>query len=107
MKIWLIEISGTAIRGFSTKARAEQYAQCMLEEELCPGEPMYLPHEIEIYSLEVDEQGVDFPQEYGIIIYERMIEMTNLEMQNLIGMMLVITGLAVFVVLTQILDVIQ
>jgi len=33
--------------------------------------------------------------------------MTNLEMQNLIGMMLVITGLAVFVVLTQILDVIQ
>ena len=33
--------------------------------------------------------------------------MTNLEMQNLIGMMLVITGLAVFVVLTQIMDVIQ
>lgn len=55
MKIWLIEISGTAIRGFSTKARAEQYAQCMLEEELCPGEPMYLPHEIEVYSIEVDE----------------------------------------------------
>jgi hypothetical protein len=49
MKIWLIEISGTAIRGFSTKARAEQYAQCMLEED------MYLPHEIEVYSIEVDE----------------------------------------------------
>lgn len=33
--------------------------------------------------------------------------MTNLEMQNLIGLMLVATGLSVFVVLTQILDVIQ
>lgn len=33
--------------------------------------------------------------------------MTNLEMQNVIGMMLVIVGLSVFVVLTQILDVIQ
>lgn len=33
--------------------------------------------------------------------------MTNTEMQNLIGMMLVIVGLSVFVVLTQILDVIQ
>ena len=33
--------------------------------------------------------------------------MTNLEMQNLVGMMLVIVGLSVFVVLTQILDVIQ
>lgn len=33
--------------------------------------------------------------------------MTNLEMQNLVGMMLVITGLSVFIVLTQILDVIQ
>lgn len=33
--------------------------------------------------------------------------MTNTEMQNVIGMMLVIVGLSVFVVLTQILDVIQ
>lgn len=33
--------------------------------------------------------------------------MTNTEMQNLVGMMLVIVGLSVFVVLTQILDVIQ
>ena len=33
--------------------------------------------------------------------------MSNTEMQNLVGMMLVIVGLAVFVVLTQILDVIQ
>lgn len=33
--------------------------------------------------------------------------MTNLEMQNLVGMMLVVVGLSVFVVLTQILDVIQ
>lgn len=55
MKIWLVEVSGTAIRGFVTKARAQQFAQCMLEEEICPGEPTYLPYEIEIYSLEVDE----------------------------------------------------
>ncbi len=33
--------------------------------------------------------------------------MSNTEMQNLVGMMLVIVGLSVFVVLTQILDVIQ
>lgn len=33
--------------------------------------------------------------------------MTNTELQNLIGMSLVITGMAVFVVLTQILEVIQ
>ena len=33
--------------------------------------------------------------------------MNNTEMQNLVGMMLVIVGLSVFVVLTQILDVIQ
>ena len=33
--------------------------------------------------------------------------MSNAEMQNLVGMMLVITGMAVFIVLTQILDVIQ
>jgi hypothetical protein len=33
--------------------------------------------------------------------------MSNTEMQNVIGMMLVIVGLSVFVVLTQILDVIQ
>ena len=50
---------------------------------------------------------LDFLDRYGIIIVERMIKMTNTEMQNLIGMMLVITGMAVFIVLTQILDVIQ
>jgi hypothetical protein len=33
--------------------------------------------------------------------------MSNTEMQNIVGMMLVIVGLSVFVVLTQILDVIQ
>lgn len=33
--------------------------------------------------------------------------MSNLEMQNIVGMMLVIVGLSVFVVLVQILDVIQ
>ena len=33
--------------------------------------------------------------------------MSNTELQNLVGMMLVITGMAVFIVLTQILDVIQ
>ena len=33
--------------------------------------------------------------------------MSNTEMQNVVGMMLVIVGLSVFVVLTQILDVIQ
>lgn len=33
--------------------------------------------------------------------------MTNTELQNLIGMTLVITGMALFVVLTQILEVIQ
>ena len=33
--------------------------------------------------------------------------MSNAEMQNLVGMMLVITGMAVFIVLTQILEVIQ
>lgn len=33
--------------------------------------------------------------------------MSNTEMQNVIGMMLVVVGLSVFVVLTQILDVIQ
>lgn len=33
--------------------------------------------------------------------------MSNTEMQNIVGMMLVVVGLSVFVVLTQILDVIQ
>jgi bacteriocin-like protein len=36
-----------------------------------------------------------------------MKNMSNTEMQNIVGMMLVIVGLSVFVVLTQILDVIQ
>lgn len=53
--VWLVEISGTAVRGFASRARAEQYVQCMLEEEICPGEPTYLPHEFEIVSLEIEK----------------------------------------------------
>jgi len=51
--------------------------------------------------------SVDFSEKPGIIIYVRMKNMSNTEMQNIVGMMLVIVGLSVFVVLTQILDVIQ
>ena len=51
--------------------------------------------------------SVDFSEKPGIIITVRMKNMSNTEMQNVIGMMLVVVGLSVFVVLTQILDVIQ
>lgn len=42
MKIWLVEISGTAVRAFVDKAKAEQYVKCLMREwddEL--DEPMY------------------------------------------------------------------
>ena len=32
MEIWLVEISGTAVRAFADKAKAEQYVQCLNEE---------------------------------------------------------------------------
>lgn len=49
MKIWLVEISGTAVRAFAEKMRADLYMMCLLSEydhEL--GEERYQPYEIEV-----------------------------------------------------------
>lgn len=32
MKIWLVEISGTAVRAFSDKMQADLYMMCLLSE---------------------------------------------------------------------------
>ena len=56
MDIWLVEISGTAVRAFADKAKAEQYVQCLKEEwddEF--DEPRYFGYEFEIIPVYLEK----------------------------------------------------
>jgi hypothetical protein len=55
MKIWLVEISGTAVRAFADKLQADLYMVSLLHEEFCEGEPMYFQHELEVVPIEFEK----------------------------------------------------
>ena len=52
MEIYLVEVSGTAVRSFETEARAKQYIECLESEwddEL--EEPRYFGHDLSIVPI--------------------------------------------------------
>lgn len=55
--VYSVEISGMTVRVCATKALAEKYVQCMLEEiDEGLNEPMYQEHEFYIGEIPFDEK---------------------------------------------------
>ena len=60
MNIWLVEISGTAVRAFTSKMQADLYMMGLLgeyDEEL--GEERYQDYEIEVVECYLQDYEID------------------------------------------------